>query len=119
MLPFCCLLLPKLLLSHGWLPGPAEKEPQQHLSLITHSIPAPALPPSSPPHIPQVQEEDLQRVAEATGGQIQTTVNNLSPKALGTCAVFEERQVGAERYNLFTGAPSCTQGMGRGWVRGF
>lgn len=42
-------------------------------------------------------------MAEATGGQIQTTVNNLSPKALGTCARFEERQVGAERYNLFTG----------------
>lgn len=49
-------------------------------------------------------EEDLQRVAMATGGQIQTTVNNLSAKALGSCAQFQERQVGAERYNLFTGA---------------
>lgn len=51
----------------------------------------------------QVAEEDLQRVAEATGAQIQTTVNSLSPKALGSCSRFEERQVGAERYNLFTG----------------
>jgi hypothetical protein len=51
----------------------------------------------------QVAEEDLQRVASATGAQVQTTVNNLSPKALGTCAVFEERQVGAERYNMVTG----------------
>ncbi|KAL4458807.1 hypothetical protein ABPG75_013672 [Micractinium tetrahymenae] len=55
----------------------------------------------------RVPEEDLQRVAEATGGQVQTTVNSLSPKALGTCARFEERQVGAERYNLFTGCPSA------------
>lgn len=48
-------------------------------------------------------EEDLQRVAEATGAQIQTTVNSLSPKALGSCTQFQERQVGGERYNLFTG----------------
>lgn len=34
---------------------------------------------------------------------MQTTVNNLSAKALGVCELFEEKQVGAERYNLFTG----------------
>eukprot|EP00887_Chlorella_sp_A99_P006503 scaffold3.g6503.t1 len=53
----------------------------------------------------RVPEEDLRRVAEATGAQVQTTVNSLDPKVLGTCARFEERQVGAERYNLFTGCP--------------
>lgn len=56
----------------------------------------------------RVAEEDLKRVAEATHAQIQTTVNNLNiSKALGTCAQFEECQVGAERYNLFTGCPGA------------
>lgn len=55
----------------------------------------------------RVPEEDLRRVADATGAQVQTTVNNLDPSVLGTCAAFEERQVGAERYNLFTGCPSA------------
>jgi T-complex protein 1 subunit eta len=66
----------------------------------------------------QVAEEDLQRVAEASGGQIQTTVNKLSPKALGTCAFFEERQVGAERYNLFKGAWAGEGGRCCGSERG-
>jgi hypothetical protein len=41
-----------------------------------------------------------------TGAQVQTTVNGLQTSALGTCDKFEERQVGAERYNLFTGVCS-------------
>ena len=41
----------------------------------------------------QVTEEDLQRVAKATGAQVQTTVNGLSTSALGTCAQFQEKQV--------------------------
>lgn len=51
------------------------------------------------------------RLAKATGGVIQTTVNGLTQDVLGTCGDFEEVQVGAERYNLFTGCPgtkSCT-----------
>lgn len=55
----------------------------------------------------RVPEDDLRRVAEATGAQVQTTVNGLSPNALGTCVHFEERQVGAERFNLFTGCPEA------------
>ncbi|KAI8466230.1 MAG: chaperonin complex component [Monoraphidium minutum] len=55
----------------------------------------------------RVAEEDMQRVAKATGARTQTTVNNLDPAVLGTCASFEERQVGAERYNLFTGCPQA------------
>jgi len=51
----------------------------------------------------RVAEEDLRRVCRATGAAIQTTVNNVIPSVLGTCATFEERQVGANRYNLFTG----------------
>lgn len=50
-------------------------------------------------------EEDLQRVAAATGATVQTTLNNFDPAALGTCARFNERQVGDERYNLFEGCP--------------
>ena len=41
----------------------------------------------------QVAEEDLKRVASATGGAVQSTVNKLDPKVLGTCAQFEEVQV--------------------------
>ena len=39
------------------------------------------------------EEGDLQRVAKATGAAIQTTVSNVLPQALGTCARFEEVQV--------------------------
>jgi T-complex protein 1 subunit eta len=53
----------------------------------------------------RVPEDDMKRVADATGAAIQTTVNNLDLKVLGTCEAFEEKQVGAERYNVFTGCP--------------
>ena len=59
----------------------------------------------------RVGYEDLNRLAKATGGTIQTTVNNLTEDVLGTCGVFEEVQLGNERYNLFTectAAKSCT-----------
>lgn len=55
----------------------------------------------------RVAEEDLQRVAKATGARVQTTCNGLTTEVLGTCERFEERQVGAERYNLFTGCPQA------------
>jgi T-complex protein 1 subunit eta len=53
----------------------------------------------------RVASDDLQRVAKATGARIQTTVNSLDKISLGSCATFEERQVGNERYNLFMGCP--------------
>ena len=58
----------------------------------------------------RVQEEDLKRTQKACGGAIITTVENLSqanqaPKVFGTCEVFEEMQIGSERYNIFTGCP--------------
>jgi T-complex protein 1 subunit eta len=51
----------------------------------------------------RVARDDLERVARATGGRVQTTVNGLTPDVLGSCEKFEEIQVGAERYNIFTG----------------
>jgi T-complex protein 1 subunit eta len=55
----------------------------------------------------RVEEPDLKRVAKACGGTIQSTVNGLGPEVLGKCAIFEERALGAERYNIFEG---CTEG---------
>jgi T-complex protein 1 subunit eta len=51
----------------------------------------------------RVPQEDLVRVAKATGAQIQTTVSGLSAPVLGNCELFEERQVGGERFNFLTG----------------
>lgn len=38
----------------------------------------------------RVPNDDLERVVKATGGQIQTSINSLSDKVLGTCGKFEE-----------------------------
>merc|ERR1711997_1145442 len=59
----------------------------------------------------RVTEEDLNRTMKSCGGAIQTTVHDLNDMTLGQCALFEEKQVGGERYNFFTGVPkgkSCT-----------
>lgn len=59
----------------------------------------------------RVPETDLVRMVAAVGGAIQTTVNDLHPENLGTCAKFEERQVGEKRFNFFSGCPkakTCT-----------
>jgi len=55
----------------------------------------------------RVETGDLQRVHKATGAVIQSTVNNLRPDVLGFCELFEERQVGRERYNFFIGCPKA------------
>lgn len=57
----------------------------------------------------RVSSDDMERLVTATGSQIASTVTELTE--LGTCADFEERQVGGERFNLFTGcskAKTCT-----------
>lgn len=54
----------------------------------------------------RVPEDDLKRVEKATGAKMQTSVNDLKDEILGKCSLFEERQVGGERYNLFSGCPS-------------
>ncbi|XP_075704761.1 T-complex protein 1 subunit eta [Rhinoderma darwinii] len=59
----------------------------------------------------RVPEEDLKRTMMACGGSIQTSMNSLTDDVLGQCAVFEEIQVGGERYNVFAGCPkakTCT-----------
>jgi len=45
---------------------------------------------------------DVKRVAAATGAVQQTSINDLNDDVLGTCGLFEEKQVGSERYNFFT-----------------
>jgi T-complex protein 1 subunit eta len=53
----------------------------------------------------RVAQEDLLRVAKATGGQILTTVSEVAESSLGKVGCFEELQVGAERYNIFKDCP--------------
>ena len=55
----------------------------------------------------RVTSDDMVRVSKATGAKVQTTVNNVIPEVLGTCGVFEEKQIGGERYNFFTECPSA------------
>jgi len=50
----------------------------------------------------RVPQMTMKRVAAATGAQIQTSINDLTEDVLGTCGLFEERQVGSDRYNFFT-----------------
>jgi len=53
----------------------------------------------------RVPGEDLARVSKATGGSTQTSASKLTPDVLGSCGLFEEKQVGNERYNFFSGCP--------------
>jgi len=53
----------------------------------------------------RVKDDDLKRVAKATGGTIQTSTNGLFDAVLGTCGLFEENQVGDERFNIFSDCP--------------
>uniref|UniRef100_A0A8C5N8A7 T-complex protein 1 subunit eta n=1 Tax=Gouania willdenowi TaxID=441366 RepID=A0A8C5N8A7_GOUWI len=48
---------------------------------------------------------------QACGGSIQTSVGAMTEDTLGQCELFEEVQIGGERYNLFKGCPkakTCT-----------
>lgn len=59
----------------------------------------------------RVVEEDMNRVSRAVGGVVQTTMNSVADSdygtIIGTCALFEEVQIGNERYNMFTGCPKA------------
>lgn len=55
--------------------------------------------------------DDLKRVVQAVGGSIQSTTSDIKESHLGSCESFEERQIGAERYNVFQGglkSKTCT-----------
>lgn len=59
----------------------------------------------------RVSGDDMDRVIKAVGGSIQSTTTDIKPEYLGTCDLFEEMQIGSERYNLFKGCPkakTCT-----------
>ncbi|MGK3740339.1 MAG: T-complex protein 1 subunit eta, partial [Bacillariaceae sp.] len=55
----------------------------------------------------RVNDGDMKRVAVSTKGAVQTTTSGLTESILGTCGLFEESQVGDERFNLFTQCPSA------------
>lgn len=59
----------------------------------------------------RVPSDDMARVVAATGAAVQSTVSDLEAggkaACLGTCGLFEEKQVGAERYNVFTRCPAA------------
>ncbi|SJK86654.1 T-complex protein 1 subunit eta [Babesia microti strain RI] len=54
----------------------------------------------------RVDEIDIKRVAKATGGLVQTTIHGITDSCLGSCGLFEEMQLGDERYNIFTECPN-------------
>jgi len=59
----------------------------------------------------RVELGDMMRLQRGIGASIQTSCNDLNPGVLGTCGKFEERQVGGERFNFFSGckkAKACT-----------
>ncbi|GAB7337515.1 hypothetical protein MBLNU457_g2839t1 [Dothideomycetes sp. NU457] len=59
----------------------------------------------------RVSSDDLDRVCLATGASIQSTCSDIQSTHLGTCASFDERQIGGERFNFFEGCPgakTCT-----------
>ncbi|KAA6382011.1 MAG: putative T-complex protein 1 subunit eta, partial [Streblomastix strix] len=58
----------------------------------------------------RVTQEDLERTSKALGVGIQSTTNDLEANQetiIGTCEVFEEKQIGNERYNYFRGCPKA------------
>ena len=53
----------------------------------------------------RVTAEDIERVGKATGASLLQTCNDITERAIGTCGLFEEKQIGAERFNLFKNCP--------------
>jgi T-complex protein 1 subunit eta len=50
----------------------------------------------------------MRRVARACGASVQTSIHNLIPDVIGQCGKFEEKQIGDERYNIFSGCPKAS-----------
>jgi len=51
----------------------------------------------------RVPDDDMKRLSKATGAAVQTTTSDITEDVLGTCELFEERQIGKERFNVFSG----------------
>ncbi|KAL4781902.1 chaperonin Cpn60/TCP-1 family [Aspergillus varians] len=59
----------------------------------------------------RVASDDMDRVCQATGAAVQSTCSDIQDRHLGTCGSFEERQIGGERFNIFSQCPkakTCT-----------
>ncbi|XP_019697576.1 T-complex protein 1 subunit eta isoform X1 [Harpegnathos saltator] len=59
----------------------------------------------------RVQDEDLKRTLKAYGGAILVTVHDIKDSDLGMCKIFEEKQIGNERFNILyecSGTKTCT-----------
>ena len=56
----------------------------------------------------RVSEGDVRRLSRATGASVQSTLTGVSPSDLGSCGKFEEIQLGAVRYNVFSACPAGT-----------
>ncbi|KAL1116311.1 hypothetical protein AAG570_005806, partial [Ranatra chinensis] len=55
----------------------------------------------------RVPEEDMKRTMKACGGSIMSTTKDLGVSELGECELFEERQIGGERINVFAGCKNA------------
>ncbi|KAI1916362.1 T-complex protein 1 subunit eta [Ophidiomyces ophidiicola] len=55
----------------------------------------------------RVSSEDMERVNQATGASTQSTCSDIQERHLGTCGSFEERQIGGERFNIFSQCPAA------------
>ena len=55
----------------------------------------------------RVGNDDLERVSKATGAIVQTTVFGITDSILGECDLFEEKQIGDERFNFISGCPKA------------
>ena len=59
----------------------------------------------------RVAGDDLERVCQATGAVTQSTCSDIQESHLGKCGLFEEKQIGGERFNFFSECPeakTCT-----------
>ncbi|XP_055382791.1 T-complex protein 1 subunit eta [Condylostylus longicornis] len=55
----------------------------------------------------RVPEEDMKRTMKACGGAVITTVHGINESVLGNSEIFEEKQIGGERFNIFQGCPNA------------
>ena len=55
----------------------------------------------------RVASDDMDRVCQATGAATQSTCTDIQDRHLGTCGAFEERQIGGERFNIFSECPAA------------
>lgn len=55
----------------------------------------------------RVSSDDMDRVCQATGAATQSTCTDIQERHLGTCGAFDERQIGGERFNVFSECPAA------------